>query len=66
MASAPAPVKQAVATLTYRRLSRQWAIGEFVYQGNAGKRARRRVVIRERLDPTEPASKQLKLLDSPD
>jgi hypothetical protein len=64
-APTPRPVKQAVAALPYRRLSRKWAIGEFAYQAATWKRARRLVVIRERLDPTEPQSKQLTLLECP-
>jgi len=64
-APTPGPVKRAVAALEYRPLDRKWAIAEFAYQGGPWTRARRLVVIRERLDPIDPPSKQLKLLDCP-
>ena len=59
------PLKRVVPGVAFRRLDRKWAIGERLYQAKPWSQPRRIVVIRERLDPTEPKSKQLQLLDYP-
>jgi len=58
-------LQRRVGGVRFRRLDRKWAIGELTYEASGSKRRYRMVVIRERLDPTEPRKKQLALLDCP-
>jgi len=58
-------LQRRVGGLTFRALDGKWAIADFRYRAVRSGVERRMVVIRERLDPTEPRKKQLKLLDCP-
>jgi len=58
-------LKRRVGGLRFRRLDSKWGISELEYRPSKRGRTRRVVVIRERLDPTEPRKKQLQLLDYP-
>jgi len=61
-----ASLQRRVGGVTFRALDDKWAIGEFEYCGPKCKTTRRMVVIREKLDPTDPPKKQLPLLDCPE
>ena len=58
-------LQRQVGGVEFRALDDKWAIGEMEYRGAKSKVTRRMVVIREKLDPTDPQKKQLKLLDCP-
>ena len=58
-------LQRQIGGLRFRRLGGRWAIGELEYKGAKACRARRIVVVRELLEPTEPRKKQLRLLDCP-
>jgi hypothetical protein len=58
-------LKRQVGGLRFRRVDAKWAISELEYRPSRRGRTRRVVVIRERLDPTEPRKQQLQLLDYP-
>jgi hypothetical protein len=58
-------LQRQIGGVRFRRLGRRWAIGELWYRGVKASRARRIVVVRELLLPTEPRKKQLRLLDCP-
>lgn len=59
-------LERRVGGVDFRALDDKWAIGELQYRGPKCKTTRRMVVIREKLDPTDPPKKQLKLLDCPE
>ncbi len=61
-----ASLQRRVGGVEFRALDDKWAIGELEYRGPKCKTMRRMVVIREKLDPTDPPKKQLKLLDCPE
>ena len=58
-------LKRRLGGLRFRRLDNKWATSELEYRPSRRGHTRRVVVIRERLDPTEPRKKQLQLLDCP-
>lgn len=55
-------MKREVPGLQYEALGDKWAVAEYWYQGDKWARARRIIVVRERLDPKNPGSEQLTLM----
>jgi hypothetical protein len=55
------PMQRDLPGLAYQQLDAKWAICEYWYQGAEWTRPRRMIVVRERLEPENPRSKQLTL-----
>jgi hypothetical protein len=58
------PMKCELPGLPYQVLDDKWAVCEYWYQGQKWSRPRRMIVVRERLDPQNPGSKDLTLFHS--
>jgi hypothetical protein len=54
-------LKAVVTGLAYEAVDDKWALAELTYRGATGGQARRVVVVRERLEPENPQTKQLTL-----
>ena len=55
------PMQCKLPGLPYEVLDDKWAVCEYWYEGQKWQRPRRMIVVRERLDPENPRSKDLKL-----
>ena len=55
------PLQCELPGLPYEALDAKWAVCEYWYQGQKWQRSRRMIVVRERLEPENPRSQDLKL-----